>query len=90
MAGVREARAARGVGALINDFFGVSLGVLFLVLGKDPEVGRTLDGGNRRAFPMLTNGCLSAACGFIRRSGSQTRHLEMKSTKSSSGGGLSL
>jgi hypothetical protein len=34
--------------------------------------------------PAVMNGCRKAACGLIRRSGSQTRHLEIKSTKSSS------
>jgi hypothetical protein len=34
--------------------------------------------------PPVTKGCRIAACGFIRRSGSQTRHFEMKSTNSSS------
>jgi hypothetical protein len=86
---VREERAVSGVGALICDFFGVSVnGLLLLPLPVEddnndfaiPDGG--LDGFDRR--PAVINGCRMAACGFIRRSGSQTRHLDMKSTNSSS------
>ena len=89
---VRELRAVSGVGALISDFFGVSV-TLVLRLPRFDEadcnsalavLGVGLVTLDRR--PAVMYGCRSAACGFNRRSGSHTRHLEMKSTKRSSEG----
>ena len=84
----RDMRAVRGVGALICDFFGVS--VVFVRPAR-------LDAVDRRAlavveegvepferFPAVMKGCRIAFWGLIRRSGSHMRHLETKSTKSSS------
>jgi hypothetical protein len=81
-------RAVRGVGALICDFFGVSVALDLLA---------RLDAVDRRAlavaeegvetferFPAEMKGCRIAFWGLIRRSGSHTRHLETKSTKRSS------
>jgi len=81
-------RAVRGVGALIWDFLGVS--VVFDLLAR-------LDAVDKRAlavaedgveiferFPAVMKGCRIAFWGLMRRSGSHTRHLETKSTKSSS------
>ena len=83
---VRDVRAVRGVGALICDFFGVSVTCLVrlekLVDDSNALAGEGLMTLVRR--PPVTKGCLMAACGFIRFSGSHVRHLEMKSTKSSS------
>ena len=86
---VREDRAVKGAGALIIDFFGVSKVCLLLRLllrlddeAVDLEVTIVEDALSFR--PAVTNGCLSAACGFILRSGSQTRHFDIKSTNSSS------
>lgn len=79
-------RAVSGVGALIIDFFGVSVTCLGLVLKLDDEgVDRVLvTKGTCFRLPANMKGCRMADCGFIRRSGSQTRHLAMKSTNSSS------
>jgi len=87
---VRELRAVNGVGALICDFFGVSVTLL------DREIPERLD-DDSIAFavagdgvvtllrrPALRKLCCKAAWGFIRRSGSQTRQRAIKSTKSSS------
>jgi hypothetical protein len=85
---VREERAVRGVGAPIWDFLGVSItGLLLLALTADvindfAVPVRGLGFFVRR--PAAINGCRIAACGFIRRSGSQIKHLDMKSTNSSS------
>jgi hypothetical protein len=81
-------RAARGVGALICDFLGVSVAFVRPV---------RLDAVDRRAlavaeegaepferFPAVINGCRIAFWGLMRRSGSHIRHLETKSTKRSS------
>lgn len=80
--------AVSGVGALIWLFFGVSVRTLLLRLLEKPS---PLDfdelGVGVMIFfvlPADTNGCRRAAWGFIRRSGSQTKHFEMKSTNSSS------
>lgn len=86
---VLDPRAVRGVGALICDFFGVSVTCLVRLLvtvGADSSDFDVLEGvlvGLGR-LPPATKGCRMAACGLIRRSGSQTRHLAMKSTNSSS------
>ena len=82
----RLARAVRGVGALIRDFFGVSITCLVLLLLKpdDEGVDRVLVAFASLRLPANIKGCRMAVCGFIRRSGSQTRHLAMKSTNSSS------
>jgi len=73
----------------MSDFFGVSstcLTRLLLPSVDDDSVafGVTDGGGGLGRFPAVTNGCLKAAWGLILRSGSQTRHFAMKSTKSSS------
>lgn len=78
---VRDDRAVSGVGALINDFLGVSVNCL---LRLPIEVGFGAGGGGFGRRPAVTNGWRIAACGLIRLSGSQTRHFEMKSTNSSS------
>ena len=78
---VRDDRAVRGVGALINDFLGVSVNCL---LRLPIEVVFGVGGGCFGRRPAVTNGWRIAACGLIRLSGSQTRHFEMKSTNSSS------
>ncbi len=78
-------RAVSGVGALIIDFFGVSITCFGLVLRLDDGVDRALvTTGTCLRLPASTKGWRMADCGFIRRSGSQTRHLAMKSTNSSS------
>lgn len=63
MAVVREERAVRGVGALISDFFGVSLSVLFRPLFKFDEdrVVFVVDAGGLGRRPAVTNGCRIAA-----------------------------
>lgn len=84
---VRVVRAVSGVGALIKDFLGVSVTCLVLLPLKldDEGVDRVLDVTLASLrFPAIMKGCRMAVCGFIRRSGSQTRHLAMKSTNSSS------
>ena len=75
------------MGAPICDFFGVSVAFDRLV---------RLDAVDRRAlavveegveplrFPAVIKGCRIAFWGLMRRSGSHMRHLETKSTKSSS------
>ena len=84
---VREMRAVRGVGALIWDFLGVSVG-LDLLVRLDAVDRRALavvdEGVDFERFPAVIKGCRIAFWGLIRRSGSHTRHLETKSTKSSS------
>ena len=78
-------RAVRGVGALIRDFLGVSVTCLLLLLRLEEEgVDLAVVVGGLILRPVVTNGCRIAAWGFIRRSGSQTRHLATKSTNSSS------
>lgn len=82
---VREERAVRGVGALINDFLGVSFSTLLrLPLKLEDGVVLAEEVSNFCRRPAATNGWRMAACGFILLSGSQTRHFETKSTKSSS------
>lgn len=85
---VRVVRAVRGVGALIRDFLGVSITCLTrLPASVDDErvaFGVVDAGGTLGRFSAVTNGCLRAAWGLIRRSGSQTRHFAIKSTNSSS------
>ena len=80
---VLEERAVRGVGAPIRDFFGVSRTCLLLPPKVEELDFVTVVGGFVRR-PAVTNGCLMAVCGFIRRSGSHTRHFATKSTNSSS------
>lgn len=82
---VLEERAVRGVGALMRDFLGVSVTCLFrrLKLDEEEAVFAVVVGGFGLR-PEVTNGCRIAVWGFIRRSGSQTRHFETKSMKSSS------
>lgn len=74
-------RAVSGVGALINDFFGVSVTCLGLL---DEGVDRVLVVVVCLRLPDRMKGCRIAVWGFMRRSGSQTRHFAMKSTNSSS------
>lgn len=87
----REDRAVRGVGALICDFFGVSIVLL------RPTFNKVLDGlvWARAVLetalvwilafrPAVTKGWRMPDWGLIRLSGSQQRHFETKSTKSSS------
>lgn len=81
---VREERADKAVGPLINDFFGVSATSFRRLRVDDDKVDFTADGGGLDRLPEATNGCRIAVCGFRRLSGSQTRHFEMKSTNSSS------
>jgi len=85
---VREDRDVKGVGALIIDFFGVSIACLLRLLLRLGDEVVNLEGAIVRVAlcfrPAATNGCRRADCGFILRSGSQTRHFDMKSTKSSS------
>lgn len=84
---VREVRAVSGVGALINDFLGVSFSCLLRLLVNpidEDEAVLVVDGSGLGRLPAVTKGWRIAACGFIRLSGSQTRHLDMKSTNSSS------
>lgn len=82
---VRAVRAVSGVGALISDFFGVSITCFGLIPLKvdDEGVERVLVAICLR-FPASIKGCRMAVWGFMRRSGSHTRHLAMKSTNSSS------
>jgi hypothetical protein len=83
----RVVRAVRGVGALISDFFGVSSTCLTRLLPNVEEervAFGVVDAGALGRFPAVTKGCLIAAWGLIRRSGSQTKHFEIKSTNSSS------
>jgi hypothetical protein len=83
---VRDVRAVRGVGALIWDFFGVSV-TCFVRLDKLADDKSAFAGEGLMTLarrPPATKGCRMAACGLIRFSGSHVRHLEMKSTKSSS------
>lgn len=89
----RVLRAVSGVGALIKDFFGVSNKCLLLLLlvkldvvdcSNDRAVLLGVAGAGLGRLPAVIKGCRRAAWGLIRRSGSQTRHLEMKSRKSSS------
>jgi hypothetical protein len=79
-------RAVSGVGAPIWDFLGVSVRVLPRVLVEAGFGGE--DGAIYAPFaldlPDMMKGWRIAACGLMRRSGSQTRHLAMKSTNSSS------
>ena len=81
---VLEVRAVSGVGALICDFFGVSITCLLRLLERLDKVfpGEGLI-TLARLLP-VTKGCRIAACGLIRFSGSQVKHFAMKSTKSSS------
>ena len=85
---VREIRAVRGVGALIWDFLGVSVSLDLLVRldAVDRRALAVVDEGDDtfERFPALIKGCRIAFWGLIRRSGSHIRHLETKSTKSSS------
>jgi hypothetical protein len=84
---VREERAVSGVGAPICDFFGVSRVLFLLELPKlEAELIRdfTVAAFGLVTFerlPAVMNSWRRAACGFIRRSGSQIRHFAMKSTK---------
>jgi len=86
---VRVVRAVRGVGALICDFFGVSVTLETRELERLDDdskafavAGEGLVTLPRR--PALRKACCRAPWGFIRRSGSQTKQRAMKSTKSSS------
>ena len=58
--------------------------ILLRVLKLDDDALALLVGGVFGRRPPVTNGCRKAAWGLILRSGSQTKHLAMKSTKSSS------
>ena len=87
----RELRAVRGVGALMRDFFGVSVTfVLRLPRFEEAVCSKVLAvlgvGATFLRLPAVMYGCRIAACGFNRRSGSHTKHFEMKSTKRSSEG----
>lgn len=80
-------RAVSGVGALINDFFGVSttcFGLLPLKLDDEGVDRVPMIVVACRRLPASIKGCRTAVWGFMRRSGSHTRHLAMKSTNSSS------
>lgn len=81
-------RAVSGVGALIWDFLGVSvsLDLLARLDAVDRRALAVVDEGVEpfERFPALIKGCRIAFWGLIRRSGSHIRHLETKSTKSSS------
>ena len=77
----------------MSDFFGVSstcllLRLLVKLLVVDVNKDLAVDEGVGLAILDLRlavmKGCRRAACGFSRRSGSHTRHFEMKSRKSSS------
>lgn len=86
---VRVVRAVRGVGALIIDFFGVSVTLLVREAKFEVEVSNAfaVPGVGLAILarrPAVMKGCRNAAWGFTRRSGSQTRHFEMKSMNSSS------
>ena len=89
-ASVRELRAVRGVGALMRDFFGVSVTFVLRLPRFDEAVCSSVFavlGVETTVFvrrPARMYGCRSAACGFSRRSGSHTKHFAMKSTNSSS------
>ena len=91
-ASVREVRAVRGVGALMSDFFGVSVTLVLRLPRFEDAVCRSVFavlGVALTVFvrrPAAMYGCRRAACGFNRRSGSHTKHFEMKSTKRSSEG----
>lgn len=85
VAAVLEDRAVRGVGALMSDFFGVSVNCLLRAPNVDDEgvdFGPFIAG--LALLPAVTKGCRRAVCGFILRSGSHTRHFATKSTNSSS------
>ena len=66
------------------DFFGVS--VTFLLLDPDmlEDKDEPFEVGTLFRFPAVMKGWRIAAWGFMRRSGSQVRHLAMKSMNSSS------
>ena len=84
---VLEVRAVRGVGALICDFFGVSIICLLRLVERLDEDSNIFPGEGLTTLgrlPPATKGCRMAACGLIRFSGSQVKHFAMKSTKSSS------
>lgn len=84
---VLEARAVRGVGALICDFFGVSITCLLRLVERLDEDSKIFPGEELTTLTRLlpvTKGCRMAACGLIRFSGSQVKHFATKSTKSSS------
>jgi hypothetical protein len=85
---VREMRAVRGVGALIWDFLGVSVGLdrpAKLVAVDRRALAAADDGVDAfDRFPAVIKGCRNAFWGLMRRSGSHTRHFETKSMKSSS------
>lgn len=83
---VREERAVRGVGALIKDFLGVSVTCFPLLPPRldEENVAFVADRTGLGRRPAVTKGWRIAACGFILRSGSHTKHLEIKSTNSSS------
>ncbi len=90
---VREVRAVRGVGALMRDFFGVSVTFVLRLPRFDEadcrKVLAVLLGvglGTLVRRPPVMYGCRRAAWGFNRRSGSHSRHFVMKSTKCSSEG----
>lgn len=71
----------------MRDFFGVSITCLVLLPLKPDDEGAVRVLVVAFAYlrlPANMKGCRMAVCGFIRRSGSQTRHLAMKSTNSSS------
>lgn len=82
---VLDERAVRGAGPLIKDFLGVSVnGLLRLPIGFDEVVCLLVVIKTFGRRPEVRNGWRIAACGLIRRSGSHTRHFDMKSTNSSS------
>lgn len=90
---VRDVRAVSGVGALMRDFFGVSVTfVLLLPRFEEADCRKVLAAllgvglGTFDRRPPVMYGCRRAACGFSRRSGSHMRHFVMKSTKCSSEG----
>ena len=76
------------MGALIWDFLGVSvaLDLLAKLDAVDKRALAVVDEGVDpfERFPAVIKGCRIAFWGLIRRSGSHIRHLETKSTKSSS------
>ena len=87
--------ATRGAGGEMTSCFALGLyelpfvlGIILLAIELDAELLVRLSGiaatGGARLRPATIQGCRIAGPGFIRRSGSQVRHLLMKSINSSS------
>jgi hypothetical protein len=85
--------ATSGAGEEMTRFLALALGfeepfVVTFAIEFEPELLVRLSGivetGGDRLLPAIIHGCRMAGPGFIRRSGSQVRHLLIKSRNSSS------